>query len=91
MKRKSDVVLSGSGAASASSAEGQHVVDTLTIQPLGAGQEVGRSCIILRHKNKTIMLDCGIHPGMKNMDAMPFFDAVDLSEVDLLLVSHWRP
>jgi hypothetical protein len=55
MKRKSDVVLSGSGAASASSAEGQHVVDTLTIQPLGAGQEVGRSCIILRHKNKTIM------------------------------------
>jgi cleavage and polyadenylation specificity factor subunit 3 len=66
------------------------VVDTLTIQPLGAGQEVGRSCIILRHKNKTIMLDCGIHPGMKNMDAMPFFDAVDLSEVDLLLVSHFH-
>ena len=30
--------------------------------PLGAGQEVGRSCIIVKYLDKTIMFDCGIHP-----------------------------
>ena len=28
----------------------------LTIMPLGAGCEVGRSCIILKYRNKTIMV-----------------------------------
>ena len=30
---------------------------------LGAGQEVGRSCIIITIDDKTIMLDCGVHMG----------------------------
>ena len=30
--------------------------DLLTITPLGAGQEVGRSCHIVTFKNKTIMV-----------------------------------
>lgn len=38
--------------------------DLLSIRPLGAGQEVGRSCIMLEFKGKKIMLDCGIHPGL---------------------------
>jgi hypothetical protein len=29
----------------------------------GAGQEVGRSCILLEFKGKKILLDFGIHPG----------------------------
>lgn len=33
--------------------------DLLLIRPLGAGQEVGRSCIMLEFKGKKIMLDCG--------------------------------
>ncbi|CAB0034831.1 unnamed protein product [Trichogramma brassicae] len=45
--------------------------DLLTIRPLGAGQEVGRSCIMLEFKGKKIMLDCGIHPGLSGMDALP--------------------
>ncbi|KAF3835834.1 hypothetical protein F7725_028392 [Dissostichus mawsoni] len=46
--------------------------DQLLIRPLGAGQEVGRSCIILEFKGRKIMLDCGIHPGLEGMDALPF-------------------
>ncbi|GBP25831.1 Cleavage and polyadenylation specificity factor 73 [Eumeta japonica] len=62
--------------------------DQLTIRPLGAGQEVGRSCIMLEFKGKKIMLDCGIHPGLSGMDALPFVDLIEADEVDLLLISH---
>jgi hypothetical protein len=37
----------------------------------GAGQEVGRSCHILKFKGKTIMLDCGVHPGLKGLESLP--------------------
>jgi cleavage and polyadenylation specificity factor subunit 3 len=58
--------------------------------PLGAGNEVGRSCHILQYKGKTIMLDCGIHPGSSGIGALPFLDEVDLSKVDILLISHFH-
>ncbi|XP_014253998.1 cleavage and polyadenylation specificity factor 73 [Cimex lectularius] len=64
--------------------------DLLAITPLGAGQEVGRSCIMIEYKGKKIMLDCGIHPGLTGMDALPFVDIVDTDEIDLLLVSHFH-
>lgn len=64
--------------------------DLLSIRPLGAGQEVGRSCIMLEFKNKTIMMDCGIHPGLSGMDALPFVDLVESDQIDLLLISHFH-
>eukprot|EP01129_Flabellula_baltica_P009983 TRINITY_DN4166_c0_g1_i1.p1 TRINITY_DN4166_c0_g1~~TRINITY_DN4166_c0_g1_i1.p1 ORF type:complete len:720 (-),score=143.48 TRINITY_DN4166_c0_g1_i1:152-2311(-) len=64
--------------------------DILEIQPLGAGNEVGRSCVVMRFKGKTIMFDCGIHPAFNGMDALPFFDFVNTSEIDILLVSHFH-
>nr|CAH7712379.1 unnamed protein product [Callosobruchus chinensis]CAH7758079.1 unnamed protein product [Callosobruchus chinensis] len=64
--------------------------DLLTIRPLGAGQEVGRSCIMLEFKGKKIMLDCGIHPGLTGMDALPFVDLIEADEIDLLLISHFH-
>jgi cleavage and polyadenylation specificity factor subunit 3 len=64
--------------------------DQLVIRPLGAGQEVGRSCIMLEYKGKKIMLDCGIHPGMTGDSSLPFFDLVVASDIDLLLVSHFH-
>ena len=33
------------------------------IQFPGAGQDVGRSCILLQMGGKNIMLDCGMHMG----------------------------
>jgi cleavage and polyadenylation specificity factor subunit 3 len=38
--------------------------DRMLFRPLGAGQEVGRSCHVLEFKEKRILLDCGIHPGL---------------------------
>lgn len=30
--------------------------DTFTVTPLGAGHEVGRSCIVVKYKGKTVMV-----------------------------------
>ena len=49
----------------------------MEIIPLGSGAEVGRSCHVLRYKGKTVMLDCGMHPGYSGAGALPFFDEVD--------------
>lgn len=45
---------------------------SIEIYPLGAGQEVGRSCIILHILDKTIMMDCGLH--MTHNDSRRFPD-----------------
>ncbi|XP_055823083.1 cleavage and polyadenylation specificity factor subunit 3-I-like [Solanum dulcamara] len=60
--------------------------DKLVITPLGAGNEVGRSCVFMTFKGKTIMFDCGIHPGYSGMCALPYFDEIDPSSIDVLLV-----
>lgn len=65
----------------------QHHVEII---PLGAGQEVGRSCIIIKYLGKTIMMDCGIHPSYHGHASLPFLDHVDLSEVDVMLVTHFH-
>ena len=62
----------------------------LTLTPLGAGQEVGRSCCVLTFAGKTVMFDAGIHPGFSGLVALPFFDDVDLSAVDVCLVTHFH-
>ncbi|KAL8618913.1 Cleavage and polyadenylation specificity factor subunit 3 [Nucella lapillus] len=64
--------------------------DELLIRPLGAGQEVGRSCHLLEFKGKKILLDCGIHPGMHGMESLPFLDLIEPEEIDLMLVSHFH-
>ena len=73
-----------------SNAKDDEESDQLMIKPLGAGQEVGRSCHILEFKGKKLMLDCGIHPGMQGLDTLPYVDQVDLEEIDLLLVTHFH-
>ncbi|KAL0870191.1 hypothetical protein ABMA27_006335 [Loxostege sticticalis] len=45
---------------------------------------------MLEFKGKKIMLDCGIHPGLSGMDALPFVDLIEADEVDLLLISHFH-
>ena len=64
--------------------------DRMIIRPLGAGQEVGRSCHILEFKDKKILLDCGIHPGLSGMDALPYVDMIEADKIDLLLISHFH-
>lgn len=78
--------------------------EEMTIMPLGAGNEVGRSCIMLKFKGKTIMvhsiyfwphliylfkLDCGVHPAYSGIGALPFFDEIDPESVDLVLITQY--
>ncbi|KAG0420043.1 Endoribonuclease YSH1, partial [Dictyocoela roeselum] len=61
----------------------------IKIIPLGAGSEVGRSCILLSHKHK-ILLDCGIHPAYAGISSLPFLDTVDLSDIEAVFITHFH-
>lgn len=62
----------------------------MEIMPLGAGEEVGRSCCLLKFMGKTILFDCGVHPAYSGMAALPFFDAIDTDQIDLVLITHYH-
>ena len=65
----------------------------LQFVPLGAGQEVGRSCHMLNFKkNRSVMLDCGIHPAKDGLGALPSFfnEYLDFDDVKLCLITHFH-
>jgi cleavage and polyadenylation specificity factor subunit 3 len=64
----------------------------MLIRPLGGGQEVGRSCILLQYNGRTLLLDCGIHPGREGYDSLPDFnlDGVDPAMIDLVIITHFH-
>jgi cleavage and polyadenylation specificity factor subunit 3 len=64
--------------------------DVMKITPLGAGQEVGRSCIMVEYKEKTMLLDCGLHPAYEGIASLPFFDEIDPEKIDLILITHFH-
>ncbi|CAF1646041.1 unnamed protein product [Rotaria magnacalcarata] len=48
----------------------------IRILPLGAGQDVGRSCILITMGGKNIMLDCGLHMGFYDDRRFPDFSVI---------------
>jgi len=42
--------------------------------PLGAGQEIGRSCVVVRMGGHSVMFDCGIHTAFTDERCFPRFD-----------------
>ncbi|KAL2642920.1 hypothetical protein R1flu_010507 [Riccia fluitans] len=61
--------------------------------PLGAGQDVGKSCVIVTIGGKNIMSDCGMHMGYQDDRRYPKFSFVSkigithkLSPVSSLLI-----
>uniref|UniRef100_A0ACD5Z750 Uncharacterized protein n=1 Tax=Avena sativa TaxID=4498 RepID=A0ACD5Z750_AVESA len=71
-------------------ASGGREGDQMVITPLGAGSEVGRSCVHMSFKGRTVLFDCGIHPAYSGMAALPYFDEIDPSAIDVLLVTHFH-
>jgi integrator complex subunit 11 len=45
----------------------------IKIVPLGAGQDVGRSCVLVSLGGKNIMFDCGVHMGFQDLRKFPDF------------------
>ncbi|KAF7069324.1 hypothetical protein CFC21_074970 [Triticum aestivum] len=76
--------------APAPAASGGREGDEMVITPLGAGSEVGRSCVHLSFKGRTVLFDCGIHPAYPGMASLPFFDEIDPAAVDVLLITHFH-
>lgn len=72
-----------------SSSSAAKAEDKLVVTPLGAGNEVGRSCVHMTYKGKTVLFDCGIHPAFSGMAALPYFDEIDPSTIDVLLVTQY--
>ncbi|KAI8534886.1 hypothetical protein RHMOL_Rhmol10G0131700 [Rhododendron molle] len=72
------------------SSTGTREGDQLIITPLGAGSEVGRSCVYMSYKGKIVLFDCGIHPAYSGMAALPYFDEIDPAAIDVLLVTHFH-
>jgi len=58
---------------------------------LGAGRQVGRSCILLSTPKSKILLDCGIDPAATdNEDKFPYLTVPEfkLEEIDAIIISH---
>lgn len=66
----------------------------IKITPLGAGQDVGRSCILLTMGGKNIMLDCGMHMGYNDERRFPDFsyiaDGPITPYIDCVIISHFH-
>jgi integrator complex subunit 11 len=65
----------------------------IEVVPLGAGQDVGRSCIVVTLGGKTVMFDCGMHMGFNDVRRFPNFEYLSRTRqfdevVDLVIVSH---
>ncbi|KJP86741.1 hypothetical protein AK88_03654 [Plasmodium fragile] len=65
-------------------------MNNINIVCLGGASEVGRSCVIVESENRSIMLDCGIHPAFMGIGCLPIYDAYDISKVDLCLITHFH-
>lgn len=59
---------------------------------LGAGRQVGRSCLLLQTPESRVLLDCGIDPARStdSSDAYPFLEVPEfkINELDAVIVSH---
>ncbi|XP_067617783.1 integrator complex subunit 11 [Eurosta solidaginis] len=67
----------------------------IKITPLGAGQDVGRSCLLLSMGGKNIMLDCGMHMGFNDERRFPDFSYIVpegpiTSHIDCVIISHFH-
>ncbi|KAB7502299.1 Integrator complex subunit 11 [Armadillidium nasatum] len=66
----------------------------IKVTPLGAGQDVGRSCILVTIGGKNIMLDCGMHMGYNDERRFPDFSYITegplTNHLDCVIISHFH-
>ncbi|CAM8962010.1 unnamed protein product [Rhodiola kirilowii] len=66
-------------------------IDTLV---LGAGQEVGKSCVVVTINGKKIMFDCGMHMGYLDRRRYPDFSRIskagDYSSIACIIITHFH-
>ena len=67
----------------------------MEVLPLGGGQDIGKSCIIVTLGAKRVMLDCGMHLGYDDMRRFPDFSALAPADqltqaVDCVIITHFH-
>ncbi len=70
-----------------------HIEQFNTKQLSGAGQDVGRSCILVGVGGKNIMFDCGMHMGYDDSRRFPDFSYISKSDnltnyIDCVIITH---
>eukprot|EP00761_Pharyngomonas_kirbyi_P010020 gb/GECH01010038.1/.p1 GENE.gb/GECH01010038.1/~~gb/GECH01010038.1/.p1 ORF type:complete len:645 (+),score=101.70 gb/GECH01010038.1/:1-1935(+) len=68
---------------------------SMRVVPLGAGQDVGRSCVLVTLGGKNIMFDCGMHMGYSDLRRFPDFSFISrtgnfTAAIDVLIISHFH-
>lgn len=56
---------------------------SVSVKPLGAGQEVGRSCVIVTIKDVKVMFDCGVHMVHGDNRKFPDFRKIVTSSTEM--------
>ena len=64
--------------------------DWVRVTMLGAGRQVGRSCILLQTPESRILLDCGIDVSASDHNTYPILDCPEfkIEELDAIVLSH---
>ncbi|PHZ13322.1 Metallo-hydrolase/oxidoreductase [Rhizopus microsporus ATCC 52813] len=67
----------------------------IEVVPLGAGQDVGRSCVLVTIGGKNIMFDCGMHMGYSDARRFPDFTYISKTGnftdiIDAVIISHFH-
>jgi len=66
-------------------------VGDIRMTVLGGAQEVGRSAFLVKTRESSVLLDCGIHPGSNRpFEAFPRFDSpeFEIDSLDAVVISH---
>ncbi|KAL7148477.1 hypothetical protein ABFS83_06G180800 [Erythranthe nasuta] len=62
----------------------------------GAGQDVGKSCVVVKINGKSIMFDCGIHTGYQDHRRYPDFSLISTNSGDFtdslscIIITHFH-
>ena len=66
-------------------------VGDIRLTVLGGAQEVGRSAFLVKTRESSVLLDCGINPGSQRpFEAFPRFDSPEfqIDQLDAVVISH---
>jgi len=68
----------------------EKVNEWIRVTFLGAGREVGRSCLLLQTPVSKILLDCGINVAAHDAERFPYLDVpeFDITQIDAVIISH---
>lgn len=68
----------------------EKIEEWVRVTMLGAGRQVGRSCLLLHTPESKVLLDCGIDVAAHDRDKFPHFEATEfnLEQLDAVILSH---